>query len=141
MDTASVISLLVGVVGTAIAIYQSAIINESKKRKGELQYLLAGINSSALQKQQLWQNQISLLKPPETEQEMELIRALVRARDDFTDIANLTVALEGAIDPDASAISSMMDKYLDTVRKNNVLQEEALKNQSQHREGVGEKNA
>ena len=46
-----IIGLGVGVIGTAIAI-QAAIINESKKRKNELQYLFAGINAAANQKQQ-----------------------------------------------------------------------------------------
>lgn len=59
-----IISFVVGVIGTGIAIYQTAVINESKKRKNELQYLLAGINAAAVQKQQAWQNQISLLQAP-----------------------------------------------------------------------------
>lgn len=128
MDLMSAISFVVGIVGTSIAIWQTAILNESKKRRGELQFLLAGINSSALQKQQQWTNQIALLGRPDAEGAMEALRIYVRARDDFTDIANLTVALEGAIDTESSAISSMMDKYLSTIRKNNALQEEGLKN-------------
>lgn len=47
MDALSTISLLLGVIGTAISIYQYALIHESKKRGKELQYLLAAINSSA----------------------------------------------------------------------------------------------
>ncbi|MGI2172155.1 hypothetical protein ACROAE_18500 [Shewanella sp. MF05960] len=138
MDGLSLISLLVGVIGTGIAIYQTAVLNESKKRKGELQYLLAGINSSALQKQQLWQNQISLIQHPLSETDIEIAKVSIRARDDFTDIANLTVALEGAIDPDSSAITSMMDKYIETVRKNNILQAEAQNNPSQVNESTSE---
>ena len=130
MDLNDWISFAVGIIGTGIAIWQTAIINESKKRRGELQFLLAGINSSAIQKQQLWANQIALLGTPNTEFEMQILRAYVRARDDFTDIANLTIALEGAIDTETSAISSMMDKYLATIQKNNKLQAEALKNPS-----------
>lgn len=128
MDLTSAISFIVGLIGTGIAIYQTAVLNESKKRRGELQFLLAGINSSALQKQQLWANQIALLSKPVSESELSILRIYVHARDDFTDIANLTVALEGAIDTESSAISSMMDKYLATVRKNNELQTESLKN-------------
>ena len=66
MDLNDWISFAVGIIGTGIAIWQTAIINESKKRRGELQFLLAGINSSAIQKQQLWANQIALLGTPNT---------------------------------------------------------------------------
>lgn len=127
MDWACFISLVVGIIGTAIAIYQTAVINESKKRRGELQFLLAGVNSSAIQKMQLWNNQISLRKP-ESEMDIELIRVFVRARDGFAEIANLTIALEGAIDSETSAISKILDKGIENVRKNNELQAEGLKN-------------
>ena len=50
MDPLSVLSLIVGIIGTATAVYQTAVINENKKTKGELQFLLAGINSSAILK-------------------------------------------------------------------------------------------
>lgn len=116
-----IIGLAVGIIGTAIAIYQAAIINESKKRKNELQYLFAGINAAANQKQQAWQNQISLLPKPTTPEEWEIARLYVRARDDAMEIANLTSALEGTIDPDNSAIVSMMDKYKKIVDKNNQM--------------------
>jgi len=42
----------------------------------------------------------------------------VRARDDAMELANLTSALEGTIDPDNSAIVAMMDKYKNIVVKN-----------------------
>jgi len=45
----------------------------------------------------------------------------VRARDDAMEIANLTSALEGTIDPDNSAIVNMMDKYKKIVDKNNQM--------------------
>lgn len=128
MDSIAIISLLVGVIGTAIAIYQAAVIREGKKRKSELQYILAGINNAALQKQQTWQNQISTLKKLETEQDWEMGRLYLRARDDFAEIASLTIALEGTIDVDNSAIKSMMDKAIEIVKKNNILQEEGRKN-------------
>jgi len=113
-----VIGLVVGIIGTAIAIYQAAIINESKKRKNELQYLFAGINAAANQKQQAWQNQISLLSTPSTPEEWTVAQLCVRARDDAMELANLTSALEGTIDPDNSAIVAMMDKYKNIVVKN-----------------------
>ncbi|GEA05227.1 hypothetical protein KUL17_41240 [Alteromonas sp. KUL17] len=128
MDALSVISLLVGIIGTAIAIYQTAVLNESKKRNGELQFLLAGINSSAAQKMQSWQNQISIASDSLTPDKMDEFKLLIRARDDFTDLSNLTVSLEGAIDPDSSAISKMMDKYLDTVQKSNEIQKCNMQN-------------
>ncbi len=128
MDLLSIISLLVGIIGTAIAIYQAAVIRESQKRRGELQYILAGINNAALQKQMAWQNQINTLQKLETHQDWEMGRLYVRARDDFSEIASLTIALEGTIDVDSSAIRSMMDKSIDIVQKNNILQEENLKN-------------
>lgn len=128
MDLNDWISFAAGIIGTCIAIWQTATLNESKKRRSELQYLLAGINSSAVQKQQLWSNQITLLGEPKNETAMQLFRTYVRARDDFTDVAMLTVALEGAIDTECSAINDMMDKFIEAVQKNNQLQAEGLKN-------------
>jgi hypothetical protein len=116
-----IIGLVVGVIGTAIAIYQAAIINESKKRKNELQYLFAGINAAANQKQQAWQNQIAIMPKPSSPEDWRLAQAYVRARDDATEIANLTSALEGTIDPDNSAIVNMMDKYKKIVDKNKLM--------------------
>lgn len=119
---------MVGVIGTAIAIYQAAVIRESAKRKSELQYILAGINNAALQKQQAWQNQIATLKKLETDQDWEMGRLYLRAKDDFAEIASLTIALEGTIDIDYSAIKAMMDKSIQIVQKNNLLQGEGMKN-------------
>ncbi|MEX1198894.1 MAG: hypothetical protein WEB57_13680 [Pseudohongiellaceae bacterium] len=115
------IGLIVGIIGTSIAIYQAAIINESKKRKNELQYLFAGINAAAVQKQQAWQNQIALLPNPSTPEEWALARVYISARDEVAEIANLTSALEGTIDPENSAIVSMMDKYRKIVDKNKLM--------------------
>lgn len=133
MGALSAISLLIGVIGTAISIYQYALIHESKKRSKELQYLLAAINSSALQKQQAWANQIQLLGNWDTEEKMLTAKIYIRAKDDFADIAQLTVALEGAISVDDSAINGMLDKALQFSKKNNDLQAESLKNPSQRK--------
>lgn len=122
------IGTLVGIIGTGIAIYQWAVINEGKKRKSELQYILAGINNAAIQKQLAWQNQINTLPKLESPQDWETGRLYLRARDDFSEIASLTIALEGTIDIDNSAISAMMDKSIDIVKKNNQLQTEGMKN-------------
>lgn len=120
-----IISLVVGIVGTGIAIYQTAVINESKKRKNELQYLLAGINAAAVQKQQTWQNQISLLPPPNTPEDWKITQLCVRARDDAMELGNLTSALEGTIDSDNSAIVMMMEKYQKIILKNNEIAQAA----------------
>ena len=128
MEWSEVLSLGIGILGTAIAIYQAAVIRENKKRKNEIQYLLAGINNAALQKQISWQNRISTLPKLETDKDWELGNSLMRARDDFREIASLAVALEGAIDVDHSAIKAMMQKAIDTTKQNNELQEEGLKN-------------
>ena len=112
---------VLAVISTGIAIYQFAIIRESKKRKNELQYLFAGINAATVQKQQAWQNQIALLPTPKTPEEWAIAHAYIRARDDMGEVANLTSALEGTIDPDNSAIVSMMDKYKAIVDKNNLM--------------------
>lgn len=92
-----------------------------KREKNELQYLFAGINAAAVQKQQAWQNQIALLPKPSTPEEWAIAHAYIRARDDVAEIANLTSALEGTIDPDNSAIVAMMDKYKTIVDKNNLM--------------------
>jgi len=136
MGLGETISLLVGIIGTGVAIYQWAILNETKKRKRELQYIIAGINNAALQKQQAWQNQISLIATPETQSDWETARLYVRAKDDFAELASLTIALEGTIDVEGSAISDMMDKYLASVRKNNELQTEAMKNPTLKKDNI-----
>ena len=128
MEFTETLSLMVGIIGTAIAIYQSAIIRESKKRKSEIQYILAGINNTALQKQISWQNRISTLPKLETDRDWELANSLMRARDDCQEIASLTIALEGTIDVDHSAIKDMMQKSIEITKQNNELQAEGLKN-------------
>lgn len=128
MDLSEIISLSVGIIGTAIAIYQVAVIRENKKRKNEIQYILAGINHAALQKQMSWQNQISTLPKLETAQDWEYGRALLRARDDFHEIVGLTQALEGTIDTENSAIKKLMEQSIEITKLNNELQTEGLKN-------------
>ena len=128
MDLSEIISLSVGIIGTAIAIYQFAVIKENKKRKNEIQHILAGINHAALQKQMSWQNQISTLPKLETDQEWEFGRALLRARDDFQEIGGLTQALEGTIDTENSAIKKLMEQGIEITKLNNELQAEGLNN-------------
>lgn len=128
MSLSEIISLSVGIIGTAIAIYQFAIIKENKKRKNEIQHILAGIHHAALQKQMSWQNQISTLPKLETAQDWEYGRALLRARDDFQEIVGLTQALEGTIDTENSAIKKLMQQSIEITKLNNELQTEGLKN-------------
>jgi hypothetical protein len=116
-----------GLIGTVIAIYQFGVLRESRKRKGELQYILAGINSSANLKQQFWQNQITIMGRPETPEEIEVYKLHFRAKDGFAEIAQLATALEGVIDPDESAIAKMTDKGLEMIKKSNEMQEEFYK--------------
>jgi hypothetical protein len=128
MELSEALSLGISIISTAVAIYQAAVIRENKKRKGEIQYLLAGINNAALQKQVSWQNRISTLPKLETDKDWELGNTLMRGRDDFQEIASLTIALEGAIDVDYSAIKAMMQKSIEITKQNNELQAEGLKN-------------
>ena len=109
---AETISLLVGIIGTAIAIYQFAVIHENRKRKAEMQFLLAGIGSLALSKQQAWNNQISWLPKPQNSADLENFRIHSRARDDFLEISGLVSALEGAIDIDSSASTKMLERSI-----------------------------
>ena len=119
---------IVGIIGTGIAIYQWAVLNETNKRKSELQYILAGINNAALQKQVSWQNQMNTLPKLESSEDWEKGRLYLRAKDDMGEIASLAVALEGAIDIKNSAIGKMLEQSIEMVRKNNELQNEGLKN-------------
>lgn len=116
---------LVGVIGTALAIYQWAVLNESQKRRSELQFLLAGIHQLALSKQMEWNNQMSLL-PRETDLEILMVHA--RARDNFMEIGSVITALESVIDTDSSAITAMLEKTIKQSELNNRLQAEGLKN-------------
>jgi len=128
MSGVEAISFAVGIIGTGISVYQWAVINESKKRKHELQYLLASIHSLALSKQQGWNVQINLLPSPKDEQQLENLRIHARARDDFVEMANLASTLEGTIATDSSAISALLKQTFENTRLNNLLQEEALRN-------------
>ena len=122
------IGLIVGIIGTAIAIYQFAVINENKKRKAEMQFLLAGIGNIALSKQQTWNNQISWLPNPQNPVELENVRIHTRARDDFIEISSLVSALEGAIDIDSSASTKMLERSIEDGELNNKLQTVSLEN-------------
>jgi hypothetical protein len=130
MDIVEGISMAVGVIGSAIAIYQAAIIRESKKRRTEIQFLLAGVGNLALSKQQAWENQFAFLQTPQTEEGVNLLRVHTRARDDFIEVANLVSALEGAIDSDVSAITKILNNTLSQSKINNDIQVEAMNNPS-----------
>ena len=128
MEIAQIIISIIGVIGTAIAIYQWAVINESKKRRSELQFLLAGINKLALSMQLEWSNQISLLSRPQSEKDMEIYRLHVRVRDNLMEIGSTISALENVIDTDSSAVTAMLEKTIKQAELNNRLQAEGQKN-------------
>lgn len=128
MDIFNIIMSIVGVIGTSIAIYQWAVLNESKKRRSELQFLLAGIHQLSLSMQMNWNNQLSLRAKPQDEKDMEIIRLHARARDDLAEIGSTITALENVIDTDSSAIQNMLKKTIEGTKLNNELQSEGLKN-------------
>jgi hypothetical protein len=125
-----VIGLVVGIIGICCAVYQTAIINENKKQRVRLQYLLAGVSNLALSKAQAWINQSSLIGQTDTSSQLDVARVLIRAKDDFTEVHNLAAALEKSIDSDESAITQLLEETLKQSELNNKIQEEALKNPS-----------
>ena len=128
MDAITAISLAVGIIGTAIAIYQAAVIRETKNRYRELQYILAGISNMAIGKNQSWVNQGYFLGDGSSDHDREILRLHARARDDFAEMANAISSLEGTIDPNSSAITDMLKKMKEQIQINNELQAEGLKN-------------
>jgi hypothetical protein len=125
-----VVGLVVGIIGICFAVYQTAIINENKKQRVRLQYLLAGVSNLALSKAQAWINQSSLIGQTDTSSQLDVARVLIRAKDDFTEVHSLAAALEKSIDSDESAITQLLEETLKQSELNNKIQEEALKNPS-----------
>ncbi len=123
-----VVGTLVGVISAGIAIYQWAVINEAKKRRHEIQFILAGIGHLALSKCQAWDNQIALLTKPGSIEDLKVFQVHVSAKDDLIEIHSLVTALEGTIDPDSSASKSLLHKSIEQAKLNNELQEAALRN-------------
>ena len=134
-EYSTLIMSVFGVFGTSIAIYEWAVINESKKRKGEFQYLLASINNLAIRKQTTWQTQLSLFGAPQTPEEWSVAQLYCRARDEFSEFSGLAVALEGSIDSGKSAITAMTQKSIELIKLGNVLQTEGLKNPLNNSQG------
>lgn len=130
------LNLVLAILGTGIAIYQWAVINEKKKRHKELQYLLAGVSNAALSKGQAWINQISLIPPPQNESDLLLLRVHGRAKDDLLAIHSLVSALEGVIDPESSAITDILGKTLRQGELNNRIQQVALENPARQQNQV-----
>lgn len=130
MDMMTILFGVIGVIGTAAAIYQTALLRANKKHRAELQYLLAGIHQLALSKQVAWNNQLGLLPPIRDEKDLAVARVHTQARDDLMEMSSAISALEGTISTESSAIKAMMEKTLEQVQLNNKLQEEGLKNPS-----------
>ncbi len=128
MDVVQIILSLVSAISTLLAIYQWAVLNESKKRRSELQFLLAGIHQLGLSKQMEWNNQMSFLPPAQSEKDLEILRVHARARDNFAEIGSAITALENVIDTGSSAISAMLEKTIKQTELNNRLQTVGLKN-------------
>ncbi len=118
----------VGAIGTFVSIYEWAVLNESKKRRHELQFLMAGIHQLALSKQMEWNNQMSFLPRPQNDKDLEVLRTHARARDNLMEVCSAIAALESVIDTESSAISAMLKKTITQTELNNRLQAEGLKN-------------
>jgi len=129
-----IVGMLLGLVGTGIALYQWGVLNEAKKRRHELQYLLAGVSNIALMKSQGWINQLNSYPSPQSASDVALLRILLRARDELTEIHGLVSALEGAIDSDESATTAILRKTLEQGRINNEIQQTALENPTRARD-------
>lgn len=127
-----VIGTFMGILSTGIAIYQWAVINETKKRRHEIQFILAGVGHLVLGKCQSWDNQIGLLARPETANDLGIFRAYASVRDDLIEIKNLVSALEGTVDSNSSASIALLQKGIEQAKLNNELQEIALKNPTRH---------
>lgn len=123
---------IIGLVSFGIAVYEYAVIKEREKQAKKMQFLLAGVSHSALNKHMAWVNQINL--PTKNGTDPKIMEIMVRARDDFADIVSLASVLEGAIDPASSAITGGLEKSIKTVQLNNQLQGKALENPNPRRE-------
>ena len=123
-----IIGTLAGVGGLGFAIYQWAVLSQSKKRRQEIQFLLAGVGHLALAKVQAWNNQISLLPRPNEDQDLQVFRIHEHAKDDLAEIYSLVSALEGTIDSEKSATTALLKKNIEQNELNNKLQEIGLKN-------------
>lgn len=126
MDLLQGISLSVGVIGTGIAIYQWAILNEKKKKTQEIQYLFVGMSNLATSKIQKYYNLMNITLAESKDR--ELPKAYNMAADDFAEISSLATALESSIDPDSSASTQVLKRSIEQNKLNNQLQEEGLKN-------------
>ncbi len=130
------IGTLVGILSAGIAVYQWAVLNEAKKRRHEIQFILAGVGHLALSKCQSWNNQIELLARPEKAEDLGIFRIYASARDDLMQIHSIVTALEGTIDSNSSASKALLQKSIEQARLNNELQETALKNSTRHESAV-----
>lgn len=124
MDIFRIILEVIGAAGVLYSIYQFAVIRGHEKHEQKMQYLISSIYALASGKQLEWDNQLRIYNPNETD--LEIIRLICRARDEFAQIATSTAALEGAIVSGKSAIIDNTKKTLEQVKANNATQEEFL---------------
>lgn len=118
-----IFGLLVGLVGTGVALYQRGVMNEAKKRRHELQFLLAGVGNTALLKSQAWDTQFGSFSSAGNDANVSVLRHMARARDDFKELHGLVTGLEGAIDAEASATTAIMKKILEQGQINREIQQ------------------
>jgi len=113
---------LLGALGTFIAVYQAAVLRESRKRKEELQYLLISIGQVAIHKQQAWDKLIEMLEDTDTR---EVRKSYMKAANDMKEIHSMASTLESVIDSQRSASSSMQERLLRDLaaRQNSEFQE------------------
>jgi len=121
------IASFVSVVSTVISICQFVVLRERKKQDAKMQHLLAGIRNSALRKCMAWSNQIQNQLETKNENDVEKLGFMMRARDDFAEIVSVVQALEGAVDPDGSAMMRLLGQDRATVQVTNQIREEGLR--------------
>lgn len=100
---------ILGALGTFIAVYQAAVLRESRKRKEELQYLLISIGQVAILKHQAWEDLIELLDDGDTR---EVRKSYMKASNDMKEINSMASTLESVIDSQGSAASKMQERIL-----------------------------
>jgi hypothetical protein len=102
--------------------------------------LLARISNTALLKSQAWANQLNTYATPNTEAEVSLLRLLLRAKDELVEIHGLVSALEGAVDSEESATTSILKKTLEQSKINNEIQQVGQQNPARAREIQSDQN-
>ena len=113
-----IITTISAVLGTGAAIWQTAIVRETDKRKNEIQYLLAGIGKLSGMKMMKWKQQIQLLEKNDTKYDrQEILNIYYFFRDEINEISVLATALEGAVASGTTATEQIEEKILQKQEK------------------------